>query len=228
MKKSRRQIRECVYCGEIKEVSREHVIPKCLFVKPYPPNLITVKACDDCNNAKSLNDDYFRDFLVADNWVSQSPIAQQIFHQKMLSSQRQGKSLIARETVRKAKLEPFYTKGGIYLGDYYSIPVDGERIEKIFETFVRGLYYDSQKQRFPDGYVFELYRHFPWDFKDVTESFFSRLHPNSITLGKVFGCAFTKAHEDRFTSLWLFWFYERILFSMSATHPKFLSKVDVV
>jgi hypothetical protein len=147
-KQGKRKIRECVYCGEVKEVTKDHVIPKCLFTKPYPPNLISVFACEQCNNAKSLNDDYLRDFLVCDNYVSQNPIAQQVFHQKLLSSQRQGSSVIAREVIKKARLEPLYTKGGIYIGDYYSTPVDEKRILKIFEIVVRGLYYDAYKNAF--------------------------------------------------------------------------------
>lgn len=84
VKKGKRKVKICVYCGQLKEVSKDHVIPKCLFIKPYPLNLISVPACDECNNAKSQNDDYLRDILVTDNWVSKSPTAQQVFHQKML------------------------------------------------------------------------------------------------------------------------------------------------
>lgn len=220
-KKTKRKKKICVYCGQFKEVSNDHVIPKCLFIKPYPPNLVTVKACDDCNNAKSKNDDYLRDFLIADFVANQSPTANQLFHEKMLSSQRQGSSVIAREAVSKARLEPFYTKGGVYLGDFPSFSVDGERIKQIFETLVRGLYYDSQKKIFPNGYIFEMFRFFPWDFKDI-EKGLSKLHLRQKILGDVFGCAFTKAQEDEFTTLWYFWFYQRIAFSVSATHPDLL------
>jgi hypothetical protein len=221
VKKGKIKIKICVYCSQLKEVSKDHVVPKCLFTQPYPPNLISVPACDDCNREKSLNDDYLRDFLVTDNYVNQSPVAQQIFHQKMLSSQRQGSSVIAREAVSKARLEPLYTKGGIYMGDFHTVVVDAKRIETIFKTLVKGLYYNSQKKLFPDGYVFELRRHFPWDFQSVWAAM-SKLTPRIRTLGNVFGCAFQKAEEDAFTTLWLFWFYERIAFSVSATHPQFI------
>lgn len=39
--KAKRIIGECVYYGNMAELSKDHVIAKCLFVKPYPPNLIT-------------------------------------------------------------------------------------------------------------------------------------------------------------------------------------------
>ena len=160
-KRGKRKIRECVYCSEMKEISREHVIPLCLFKPPYPPNLITVPGCDECNNAKSLNDDFLRDMLTCDIVGSQSPVAQVIFHEKVLSSQRQNSSVIARTVTSNARLEPFYTKQGIYLGHHPSFPIDGDRIKEIFSTLVRGLYYDARKKHFPDGYVFEVFRHYP-------------------------------------------------------------------
>ena len=223
MKKGKRKIRECVYCGEVKEVSKEHVIPKCLFIKPYPPNLITVKACDDCNNAKSQNDDYLRDFLVADNWVSRSPTAQKVF-EKMLSSHRQGSSVIARDSVKKSTIEPFYTNAGIYLGDYHFIPIDSERIENIFKMLVGGLFYDARRKRIPDDYVFKLRRFHLWDFDEIWKVF-SRYNPEIRNLEEIFGYAFIQPPEDSLSSIWLIWFYRRIVFYVSAINPNLADKM---
>src|SRR6266571_2338345 len=137
-KEGKRRTRECVYCGEVKHVSREHVIPTCLFIQPYPPNLITVPSCDECNNAKSLNDDYLRDMLACDIFGSQSSVARDIFHNKVLSSQRQNSSVVARAASLSARPEPFYTKQGTYLGHYPSFQIDGDRVQKTFSTLVRG------------------------------------------------------------------------------------------
>src|SRR5207253_10981223 len=120
-----------------------------------------------------------------------------------------------------------YTRGGIYLGNQPSFPIDEERVKAIFSTLVRGLYYDARRKRFPDGYVFDVLRYYPWDFKAVWERFF-QLHPNGPRiLGNVFGCAFVSAQEDPFTTYWLFWFYERVLISVSATNTKLLKKKPV-
>jgi 5-methylcytosine-specific restriction endonuclease McrA len=40
----------CVYCGERPAATRDHVIPKCLFDPPLPANMVTVPACEECNN----------------------------------------------------------------------------------------------------------------------------------------------------------------------------------
>jgi len=164
--------------------------------------------------------------LAVDIFGNQSSVAQGIFHNKVLSSQRQNSSVVARAATSSARLEPFYTKQGIYLGHYPSFPIDGNRVENTFSTLVRGLYYDARKKRFPARYRFEVFRHYPWDFKYIWQTF-SGLHPNGPRiLGNVFGCVFLSAQEDLFTTYWLFWFYERVLFSVSAMNPKFAQTED--
>jgi hypothetical protein len=47
----------CIYCGNVDEVTEDHVIPKCLFPKGRPGDIPKVNACKVCNNAaKSVND----------------------------------------------------------------------------------------------------------------------------------------------------------------------------
>lgn len=223
-RKRRRKGGECAYCGELKDLTRDHVIPECLFKQPYPKNLITVSACDDCNSAKSKNDEYLRDLVTTDIYGNQSPLAQELFEQKVISSSRKNRSLMAREFLSKARLEPFYSKGGLYLGHFPSATLDPERITVIFSTITRGLYYDHRRQRIPNDYVFEVLRYHPWDFKDVWESF-KQLHLNGPRiLGDVFGCAYVSAAEDPPTTLWLMWFYGRYCVSISATSPLLVSQ----
>jgi HNH endonuclease len=54
----------CPYCGTIvKELTKDHIVSRSLFVQPYPDNLPTVRVCYPCNQEKGLNEDYLRDFL---------------------------------------------------------------------------------------------------------------------------------------------------------------------
>ena len=58
----------CVHCGEeIKRAKRtqEHVPSKCLLVEPYPPELITVAACRECNEGFSRDEEYVSALLTA-------------------------------------------------------------------------------------------------------------------------------------------------------------------
>lgn len=57
--------RTCAMCGNAEEVSREHVPPKNLFLKPRPTNTITVDLCVSCNHGYHLDDEYFRVYIAA-------------------------------------------------------------------------------------------------------------------------------------------------------------------
>lgn len=56
---------ECVICGEVKPLTREHVPPKNLFLSPRPTNTITVRLCESCNHGYHLDDEYFRVYVTA-------------------------------------------------------------------------------------------------------------------------------------------------------------------
>lgn len=47
----------CVYCGGEPE-TREHIPPKIFLDRPYPNGLPIVPACKQCNNSKSINEEY--------------------------------------------------------------------------------------------------------------------------------------------------------------------------
>lgn len=53
------RVGECLYCGELRELTSDHVPPRCLFSKPRPA-LVTVPCCRDCNREFGKYDEYFR------------------------------------------------------------------------------------------------------------------------------------------------------------------------
>lgn len=206
----------CVYCDLRKQEARDHVIPLCLFTKPLPPNLITVPVCNICNNEKSKDDDFIRDFLTSDIIGNQSPDANKIFQNKVLKSVRRNSSEIARNALKNVSIEPFYTTAGIYLTDMVTAPIDTDRIERIISRIVRGLYYDARRQRMPDNYSFLVLQYYPWDFARLWQHFEEKqLTLSHRSLGNVFGCGFLVSKEDPFITIWLLSFYERVFFSVS-------------
>lgn len=56
--KKRRGI--CPICVEEKELTKDHIPPQGIFLKPRPENTITVWTCEDCNQGSNLDDEYFR------------------------------------------------------------------------------------------------------------------------------------------------------------------------
>lgn len=53
----------CVYCGNAAGTTRDHAPPKVIFFEPYPPNLITVPACVECNSSFGTLDSAFIEFI---------------------------------------------------------------------------------------------------------------------------------------------------------------------
>lgn len=211
MARKKKIIGECVYCGKTATLTKEDVIPRCLFPKPRPTDLVKVPACLSCNNAKSKNDDYLRDLLISDVYAQQNPVAQALFHQKMLSSVRQGSSVIARTAISKGRREPVYTPNGIYLDDCISAPIDVERVNHIFSQIIRGLYFRGRQRRIPDDYVFEVRRYHPLEFYQVWERLKQIGYHGPFRIGgEIFTCLFVDVVEDPFFTDWWLWFYDSV------------------
>lgn len=220
MKKNNRwKIGECVYCGKFRDdLTKDHVVPLCLFTQPYPNNLITVPVCPDCNNnKKSKDDDYLRDFLTVDIFGNQNPIANNIFRSKVKRSIQRNSSVLFRNFTEKLHDEPYYTSGGVYLGKLPSIPIDLEKINTIFSTMVKGLFFHHNKLRIPGNYITKVMSHEPWHFDDLWNCLNAK---RPRLFGEVFGYGYTSLVEDQFTTIWLMWFYNRVLFSVHVYDPK--------
>ncbi|RYZ82676.1 MAG: hypothetical protein EOP06_21285 [Proteobacteria bacterium] len=219
----------CTYCGELRKPTKDHVIPKALFPKPYPLNMITVPACEDCNNAKSRDDDFLRDILTSDIYGSQSMEAQKVFKSKVLSSVNQNSSDFARLIIAQGRVEPFYSHGGIQLDSLPTAPLDTARIDRIFSTLIRGLYYDARKLYIPKGYNFNVMRYHPREFQQVYDELSATLKMrNPRILGNIFGATYTCAEEDPLTTIWLLWFYNNVCFSVSSINPDFEKQIAAI
>lgn len=209
----------CVYCGVLEADTRDHVIPKCLFPKPYPLDLITVPACQACNSEKSRDDSFLRDYLTVDFAGNESPSASQIFQGKVRRSVRRNSSEVGRAILDHVREEPLYTRGGIYLGNVMFAPLNESRIVGQFARIIRGLYFHYLGEVIPLSYPIEVGRIMPWDFDSVWDSF-SRLKFSVCgPLGDVFvgGCA--RVQEEPLSTSWLLTFYGRVHFSVTALNP---------
>ena len=206
----KRKVGECAYCGVIGTLTDDHVIPRCLFEKPLPPDMVKVPACEKCNNDKSKDDDYLRDFLVTDIYASEHPVAKRVFLTKTLSAGRQNKSALVRAAKAQGRPESIYTKGGIYLGEGFGVPLEGERVNNIFIRIVRGLYYKIRTKRIPDDYVFEVSRWDSSEFREIWPKLQQTGFNGPYRCGDVLTCLMMYAEEDEFISDWWLWFYDGV------------------
>ncbi len=212
-------VNTCVYCGAQAEVTREHVIPQCLFPKPLPRYMVTVGICFTCNNSKSIDDAYLRDFLLSDLASGKSPVAQQLRTGKFRRSVQKNRSEIARAALKRAYRKPLVTPSGIYLGCPIAVPVDARRLELSFERMVRGLYLHVRKSHLPRDYTFDVARvdgfHTAavWSEMRQTRAIIAAIRPD------VFVCQYVFDSKDHAVSRWLLLFYNTILIEVLTLPP---------
>jgi hypothetical protein len=209
----------CVYCGDQKELTREHVVPQCLFPKPLPSIMVTVGTCFECNNGKSSDDAYLRDFLVADMAAGKSPVAQQLRTGKFKRSVQTKRSEIAKVALNRAYRKPRHTPGGIYLGSPIAVPVDQRRLERSFERMVRGLYYHVWKDHLPRDYTFEISRIDGFQTAEI----WSQMRQTGANIAAirpdVFVCQYAFDIKYHAMSRWLLLFYNTIIIEVLTLPP---------
>lgn len=220
-KEGKRKIGECAYCAEQSEVSKDHIIPRCLFPRPLPVNMepVSVYACDACNNEeKSKNDQFLRDMLVCDIWNSGNPLAQEAY-QAMLRSVKKNRSVVARMMISQGFLEPIVDPDGRIKGYGYRVELDAEskkRINDIFAMIIRGIYYKTEKKQFPRDYQIQVTKLEPQEYLDV----YAKLqeldldHPYRIADG-VFTLTRGFLVNDIASGFFLLSFYDAVFFHVS-------------
>ena len=54
---------QCVFCGGVADTT-DHTPPKCLLERPYPADLMTVPACENCNSGFSRDEAFLKAVLA--------------------------------------------------------------------------------------------------------------------------------------------------------------------
>ncbi len=198
-----RPIPLCVYCNLREGTTEDHTIPKSVFLKPLPDNMVKVPACLKCNGEKSKDDDYLRDMLLVD-WENElHPMAQSDLRGKLIRAIGRNQSHLIRQGRTTRRPTPFHSPGGVYLATASAIPIDQARINLMFERIVRGLYYTfSGGVRLPADCTFEVVKVHAMA-KEQTMKMFDRPGASSYAIGDSFDCAYFVAKEDPTVSIWL-------------------------
>lgn len=128
--------RNCYMCGRTdKPLTKDHVIPKVLFPRPRPHNLITEDACEACNNSFSKDDEMFALYLSAAlgrNSAGAWVWANAIVARTLPRSRPLATKVLADMT--KAKI---LTELGLADVDILRIPQD--RLERVLFRIAKGL-----------------------------------------------------------------------------------------
>lgn len=128
-----RQKAWCIYCGgwivEL-ETNLDHVPSKVLLQKPYPPNLPTIRVCNVCNEAFSLDEEYL--FVFLSSVLAGSTNSDRQSNPKAARSLRRNEKLKAR--IERSKTQ-FETIGGETKVIWTPEP---ERIDRVVLKNARG------------------------------------------------------------------------------------------
>lgn len=133
-------VNSCAYCGGPHATTRDHVPPKCIFPSPAPSGLVTVRACEACNQGASADDEYFRDVIVRYHRVADQPAAAPILESMLRAAGRPEKQAYAEATLASFRLIDLETSAGIYLDRRLATVASGQRLERAAIRYVRGLY----------------------------------------------------------------------------------------
>jgi hypothetical protein len=193
---------ECAYCGDYRDLTKDHVPPRSLFGKPRPA-LITVPCCNRCNKGFQQDDEYFLLMIKAG-------IDKKRFPNELADSIRAINSLARPESRGLAmSFLQHYERGQA------RHHVDLKRIEKVLHRIVRGLFYHHINVR--------LLESVPFQFVSISDSpskaaafssVIAGLDSRPTTIGNgVFRYAFEQELPFTLSMAWLFTFYD---------HRKFL------
>jgi hypothetical protein len=127
----------CCYCGKlIKNIEKEHVIPRCLYPKNYDfsnVKMITIPACSECNRSFSDAEAHFRNIftLISDP----NNISRKLF-------KKVRKSLYKVDG--KKRLTDILNEIAVNGGHWIIYPAKDEKVIVILKKIIRGLscYYD--------------------------------------------------------------------------------------
>lgn len=143
----------CALCASNGLVTKEHVPPKNLFLKPRPRNTLTVGLCAHCNHSFHLDDEYFRIYVAA--VASPGTALWRLWKEKVVgSSFRRGGGLKARLSddrdliVKHHQSQPLKTYNGQKIPNELLPrvqPFDANRINSVVTKIVRCLHFHHQR-----------------------------------------------------------------------------------
>jgi hypothetical protein len=154
MKPMRRSGAKCVYCGSAKNITVDHVPPKLLLMRPYPPNIITVPACRTCNQSFQKDDEYARVVLTIDVRASRNTAAQSNLPAVLRSLQRPDARGFLEYLMKQSSSSAVLGSGGIPAGRVFEL--DKVRLHRTGERLIRALSFSETGAPVPHGAIIRV------------------------------------------------------------------------
>jgi hypothetical protein len=149
----------CYVCGA-PATTRDNVPPGGIFLEPRPSNLIRVPACKVHNCGRSKDDEYFRLWMTT--ICADDPRAMQLFDGPVTRGLRHSRGLLKRWLAGAKDRIYVKSKGGIIVDVKPGFQIDPDRIQRVPDNLVRGIYYHEFGEPLPKGCPVAGFRtHFP-------------------------------------------------------------------
>jgi hypothetical protein len=141
------RIGTCVYCGEERRLTHDHVPPRGLCAKPRPHDLVIVPSCTRCNEGASKDDEYFKTVMVWKETAGSHPEATKIRDSVFRGLAMPKKATFARRLLAGLQDVDLKTPAGLHAGRATGFDVDLARLDRVVERVTRGLYWHSRGHR---------------------------------------------------------------------------------
>ncbi|MBO6621906.1 MAG: hypothetical protein JJ892_08780 [Balneola sp.] len=208
---------KCIYCGNLEELTRDHIPPKNLFPKPRPSNLITVPCCKPCNNSFSLDDEYMQVMFSLKYNVHEKETVKRNWPKILRNLSRIESDGFYQSIMNGVKDFDVKTKSGVHLGKISTYEIDYKRITNVSDRIVQGLYFETKNNILPSEYHISSYLLEQIDFDDklrnLFEKFFQLLSTaTEIRIGETFSYRIKEMDFDPNTCLFYFSIYNEFNF----------------
>lgn len=146
---------KCIYCGK-PATTVDHIPPKNLFSKPRPSDLITVPACNSCNNGASRDDDYFWSRIIIKREVGGHRAVKGVLPTLFRSLGRAQQRGFTRQFYDDIQPVEEFTPGGLYLGTGAGYVPDHDRMLRVVRRTAVGLYFREFGRPMPRSYEMDV------------------------------------------------------------------------
>ena len=138
----------CVYCGKIKKMTDEHVVPKGLFIDDHKT---VIPVCKKCNNGKANDDEYFRLVFAVLKESERHTVAQKVIKKvkrSLINPNQKGFQSMIKDSAENLFIRD--ETGNLVKNT--GLKVEVNRINTTFEYITKGLFYLETGKCLPDQY----------------------------------------------------------------------------
>ncbi|HEY3382532.1 MAG TPA: hypothetical protein VGK32_12230 [Vicinamibacterales bacterium] len=202
-------------------ITRDHIPPKVLLAEPFPPNLLTVPACLDCNRGFQRDDDYTRIVLALDLRAQTNRSAAEKLPAIFRSLTRPEAMRFTDSLRSSVSPSSVVDANGRPLGSVFK--PDVSRIEATGKHIARGLHFSFCGQALPLDYRLYVHSKPGYDSFDFFVPHFERFYAKCSAhregrVGDVFSYVAASAGD---AYAWLLLLYEYFWWAVIAVPPTF-------